>query len=139
MPTESFLYKNISLCTFAASTITEVSGVQVDEASQEISSTADDATEQQLVDAVDMTTVVTVFCKNLNFFNFFALGAATSTLVVNVKSADGGDGKILTFTGCRFMGDEANPKHASVESACALHFECQSTGDAEPLAVTDLT
>ncbi len=140
MPTESFLYKNISLCTFSVGTVTltEVVGIQVDEASQEISSTADAATEQQLVDAVNMTTTVTVFSKNLAQFGLLAQGAAAGTLVANIKSADGGDGKILTFSGCRFMGDEANPKHASVECAVALHFECQSTADAEPLAVTAL-
>jgi hypothetical protein len=131
------LFRDISLVTFGTTTIDEVGAVEVLEGGQEISSTADDATEQQLVDLGDMTTVVSVYSKDLSWMGFFDQGAAAGTLAVVVKSADGGGNKTLTFSGCRFMNDEANPKHGSIESACVLHFECQSTAYAEPLAVTD--
>jgi hypothetical protein len=132
------LFRDISLVTFGTTTIDEVGAVEVLEGGQEISSTADDATEEQLVDIVELTTTVVVHTKSPAWLGIFAQGAAVATLVVHVNGADSGAGAIYTFTGCRFMGDGAHIAHAEIENATPLRFECQSTNDADPLAVTQL-
>ena len=132
------LYRNISAAAFAGHTFTDVTAIGVTEGGQEISSAADEAAEEQLVDLVDMTTVVSIYTDDLAVFAHLAQGAAVGTLTATVDSGDGGTGKILTFSNCRFMADDANPKHGNVASAVVLNFECYSTdGTTMPLAITD--
>jgi hypothetical protein len=139
MAAEAVLYRDIALCTFGADTIDEVAGVAPTEGGDEISSAADDATEEQLVDVVNRTTGINVYTRSAAWMAYFNQGAAVRTLTVHVNSAvPGGTGKILTFSNCRFMSDSANIKHADLDAACVLSFECGSTSDADPLAVTDL-
>jgi len=140
MAIDAVLYRDISLVTFGATTIDEVSGVLIGEGGDEITSTADDATEEQLVDIVNLTTTVTVFSRSAAWLAYFDQGAATRTLTIHVNSAVvGGAGKILTVTGARFMTDSGGLKHAEIDAAVGLVFEAQPTADADPLAVTVLS
>jgi hypothetical protein len=138
MTAEAVLYRDISLVTFGNTTIDEVAAVGILEGGDEISSTADDATEEQLVDVVNLTTGCTVYTRSAAWLGYLDQGAATRTLTVHVNSAvPGGTGKIYTFSNARFMGDSGNIKHADLDANCVLTFECQSVADADPLAVTD--
>ena len=133
------LFRDIAFCQFKSTTIDEVAGVEIQEGAQEINSAADDATEEQLVDAVELTTVIVVHSKSPIWLTEFPQGAAAGTLIVEVLGADGGAGVIYTFVNCRFMADGSHIAHAEIENATPLHFECQSTSDADPMAVTALS
>jgi hypothetical protein len=139
MTVEAVLFKDISLVTFGADTIDEVAGFAPTEGGDEITSTADDATEEQLVDVANLTTGAAIYTRSAEWMAYFAQGATTRTLTVHVNSAvPGGTGKAYVFSNCRFMGDSANVKHAELDANTVLNFECQSVSDADPLAVTDL-